>query len=178
MSGSEDAAADDRLRRRVLWALPTGLYLLGTRAGGRRNLMTVSWVTQVATAPRLVAVGVEAASVTRALLDEGGVFALSLLRRDDRAVVRRFVKPVDPADVHVDDVSGAGTMRDLPVVATATGAPVLAGAAGWLDCTVRAAHPLGSHVLYVGEVVGVGWADGEEPTPLLRMEDTRMSYGG
>ena len=49
----------DRLRRRVLWAMPTGLFVVGSRAGDRRNLMTCNWVMQVATSPKLVAVSVE-----------------------------------------------------------------------------------------------------------------------
>ena len=41
----------DRLRRRVLWRMPSGLYLLGSAAGGRRNLMTHTWAMQVPSSP-------------------------------------------------------------------------------------------------------------------------------
>ena len=34
----------DKLRRRVLWSLPYGLYVVGSRFGERRNLMTLNWV--------------------------------------------------------------------------------------------------------------------------------------
>ena len=34
----------DRLRRRVLWTMPTGLFVIGSRAGDRRNLMTANLV--------------------------------------------------------------------------------------------------------------------------------------
>ena len=47
----------------------------------------------------------------------------------------------------------------------------------WLDCEVRHRLDLGSHLLFVGEVVAVGGPDGAMP-PVLRMEDTRMNYGG
>ena len=42
-----DEARDeyDRLRRRVLWTMPSGLYVVGSRAGERRNLMTLNWGT-------------------------------------------------------------------------------------------------------------------------------------
>jgi len=172
----------DRLRRRLLWALPTGLYVLGSRHGGRRNLMTVSWVTQVATDPKLVATSVETGSVTGGIVSESGVFVLTMLRRADKTLVRRFVKPA--ADVDVDEGSGRGTMNGEPVVQAPSGAPVLAAAGAWLDCAVRHRVELGSHVLFVGEVTdcGVGApgdpADGEAPDQWLRMEDTRMSYGG
>jgi flavin reductase (DIM6/NTAB) family NADH-FMN oxidoreductase RutF len=173
----------DRLRRRVLWSLPVGLYVVGSRAGTRRNLMTVSWVTQVAQIPKLVGVGVERQARTHELIVEGGVFALSLLARHDRALVRHFVKPVE--DVDIDEVTGSGTMNGAPVRSGSTGAPILQVAVAWLDCEVRHALPLGSHTWFVGEVVDVGMAepvgtpaDGDSDSGVLRMEDTRMNYGG
>jgi flavin reductase (DIM6/NTAB) family NADH-FMN oxidoreductase RutF len=173
----------DRLRRRVLWSLPVGLYVVGSRAGTRRNLMTVSWVTQVAQEPKLVGVGVERQARTHELIVEGGVFALSLLARHDRALVRHFVKPVE--DVDIDEVTGSGTMNGAPVRSGSTGAPILQVAVAWLDCEIRHTLPLGSHTWFVGEVVDVGVAEPPE-TPaddasdsgVLRMEDTRMNYGG
>jgi len=172
-----DAEAYDRLRRKVLWALPSGLYLLGTRAGSRRNLMTISWVTQVALEPKLVGVGVERAAVTHQLLVEGGVFALSLLPRTERALVRPFAKPV--TDVVVDEETGVGTMNDVAVRGASTGAPIVDAATAWLDCEVRHTLALGSHSWFVGEVVDAGSGDlGAEGGGILRMEDTRMNYGG
>src|SRR5215218_1190009 len=49
----------DKLRRRVLWKMPSGLYILGSRAGERRNGMTINWVTQLSFEPKLVGVSVE-----------------------------------------------------------------------------------------------------------------------
>ena len=45
-AGNTDIPDDDldRHRRRVLWALPTGLYLIGSRAGEEVNLMTANLV--------------------------------------------------------------------------------------------------------------------------------------
>ena len=48
--------------------MPSGLYVLGTQGSGRRNLMTCNWATQVAVDPKLVAVSVEAAALSHALL--------------------------------------------------------------------------------------------------------------
>jgi flavin reductase (DIM6/NTAB) family NADH-FMN oxidoreductase RutF len=159
--------------------MPSGLYVVGSRAGGRRNLMTISWVTQVAMSPKLVGLGVESGAVTHGLLEEGGVFALSLLPRSQRAVVRRFVKPVTESSV--DDATGIGTMQGEAVHSATTGAPILDSAVAWLDCEVRHVLALGSHGWFVGEVVDCGEAPGRSPGPdsdILRMEDTRMNYGG
>jgi flavin reductase (DIM6/NTAB) family NADH-FMN oxidoreductase RutF len=51
---------------------------------------------------------------------------------------------------------------------------VLAAATGYIFCAVTRQEALGSHVLVIGEVVDVGG----EPAEVLRMEDTRMHYGG
>jgi flavin reductase (DIM6/NTAB) family NADH-FMN oxidoreductase RutF len=168
---------DDRLRRRVLWAMPSGLYVVGSRCGDRRNLMTANLVVQVAVEPKLVAVAIDVTALTHRLVTEGGCFALSLLAREDRAVVRRFVKPV-PEDAIVRGADGeVASMAGEDVRAAVTGAPVLARAVAWLDCSVRQRVALGSHDLFVGEVVAVDGPEGELP-PVLRMEDTRMNYGG
>lgn len=162
----------DRLRRRVLWRLPTGLYVLGSRHGDERNLMTCSLVVQLSIVPKVVGVSVERAAVTSGLVRGGRCFALSLLARGDRDLVRRFVKPAahDPE---------ARTLAGEPYVdAVGTGAPLVAKAAAHLDCRVVAEMDLDSHTLFAGEVVGAGFAATGEDFDVLRMEDTRMNYGG
>jgi flavin reductase (DIM6/NTAB) family NADH-FMN oxidoreductase RutF len=120
--------------------------------------------------------------LTHELLDGGRVFALSLLPRSQRALVRRFAKPV--TDSSVDDATGVGTMEGATVHSATTGAPILDVALSWLDCEVRHVLALGSHSFFVGEVVDCGEssgdedAQGESDTGVLRMEDTRMNYGG
>jgi flavin reductase (DIM6/NTAB) family NADH-FMN oxidoreductase RutF len=165
-----EASDYDRLRRRVLWRVTNGLYLLGSRHGDERNLMTLSWATQVAMDPKLVAVAIESDAVTHRLVAGGGSFSLNILARSDREIVRHFAKPA------VWD-AGAGTIGGVAVREEKTGAPVLSQAAAWLDCEVRHRLDLGSHSVFVGEVVGAG-AGGSDDVPVLRMEDTRMNYGG
>lgn len=175
----------DRMRRRVLWSLPTGLFVVGSRAGAQRNLMTCNWVMQVATSPKLVAVAVEEASVTRRLIEEGGAFSVSVLDRTARTVVRKFVKPTESIELDADGT--VSSMQGQPVVEVAGGIPRLVDARAWLACRLvrllrwdaDAVDGVASHVLCVGEVVDVGESDSEGADPgVLRMEDTRMNYGG
>lgn len=167
-----DPEAYDRLRRRVLWSLPTGLYLLGSRHGDERNLMACNFVTQVATAPKIVAVGVEVGARTDELVRAGGVFSLCLLAREERALVRKFVKPA-LHDAAARTLNGVA-YHDAPV----TGAPVPDAACALLDCRVVEERALGSHRLFLGEVVDAAAPSGDGPFAVLRMEDTRMNYGG
>ena len=162
----------DRLRRRVLWKMPSGLYVVGaTDKGDRRNAMTLNWATQMSFDPKWVGISVEREAFTHELIAAGGVFSLCLVDREDRAIVRKFTKPV-AADLAARTLNGFPYF-DGPV----TGAPVLAQAAAYLECAVRQPVEVGNHTLFLGEVVNAGFLKDEE-TPILRMEDTRMNYGG
>jgi flavin reductase (DIM6/NTAB) family NADH-FMN oxidoreductase RutF len=154
-----------------LWTFPSGLYVVGSRAGDRRNFMTANWVTQVSFDPKLTAVSIEKGAVTHQLISEGGSFTVHTMDREDRAIVRKFTKPVD-LDL------GAMTMNEFPFHdGPITGAPVLDQAAAFVECEVRSSIDVGDHTLFVGEVVNAGFQK-DEDTAVLRMEDTRMNYGG
>ena len=168
----EQRAEYDKLRRRVLWKMPTGLYVIGSRGTNPavKNLMTANWVTQLSFDPKWVGVGVEDEALTHDLITQGGSFSVCLIDREDRAIVRKFTKPVD-----VD--LAAQTLNGFPFVERVTGAPILAQSVAFLDCAVREQVPAGHHTLFLGEVLDCGFL-GDEETPILRMEDTRMNYGG
>jgi flavin reductase (DIM6/NTAB) family NADH-FMN oxidoreductase RutF len=160
----------DKLRRRVMWTMPSGLYVIGARAGDRRNAMTANWVGQVSSDPKLVSVSVEKEALTHELMAEGRVFSVNIVDREDRASIRKFTKPVE-----VD--SAASTLNGFPFHDGATGAPILDQAVAWLDCRLHSSIDLESHTLFLGEVVDAGFQKPED-TPVLRMEDTRLNYGG
>ena len=166
-----DPETFDKLRRRVLWAMPSGLYVVGSRGGERRNAMTLNWATQVSSDPKLLAVGVQKDAFTHELIVEGQAFSLCIVDREDRAIVRKFTKPVE-VDLDARTLNGFG-FSDTPV----TGVPVLDQAVAWVDCRVHRAVDLGDHTLFLGEVVDASFTKAED-TPVLRMEDTRMNYGG
>jgi flavin reductase (DIM6/NTAB) family NADH-FMN oxidoreductase RutF len=167
---AQDPEEYDKLRRRVLWKMPSGLYVLGSRAGERRNGMTINWVTQMSFDPKLVGVSVEHEAFTHELVSEGGVFSLNFVAQEDRAIVRKFTKPVD-----VD--LAAHTFNDFPFHDGVTGAPILDQAVAYLDCEVRQAVELGGHTLFLGEIVDCAFQL-DEDTPVLSTHDTRMNYGG
>jgi len=161
----------DKLRRRLLWTFPSGLYVVGSRHGPKRNCMTLNWCTQVSFDPKLLGISVEKSAVTHELIAGGGVFSVNTIDREDRAIVRKFTKPVE-ADLH------AGTLNGFPFHdGSATGAPVLDQAAAFVECSVRQQVDCGGHTLFFGEIVNAEFQKPED-TPVLRMEDTRMSYGG
>jgi flavin reductase (DIM6/NTAB) family NADH-FMN oxidoreductase RutF len=168
---SDDERSDyDKLRRRVLWSLPYGLYLVGSRAGDRRNLMTLNFATQVSFDPKLFGIGVEKTAFTHELISDGRVFTLCTVARDDRAIVRKFTKP---AALDVEQ----RTLNELAFHDGNTGAPIPDASPAFIECEVRNAVDCGGHTFFIGEVVNAGFQASEDTT-VLRMEDTRMSYGG
>ena len=91
------------------------------------------------------------------------------LDREDRAIVRKFTKPVE-----VEGATANGfAFKPSPV----TGTPVLDQAVAYVDCRVWQAVECGTSTFFIGEVVDAGFQRAEE-TDVLRMEDTRMNYGG
>jgi flavin reductase (DIM6/NTAB) family NADH-FMN oxidoreductase RutF len=151
--------AYDQLRRRVLWALPQGLYLLSSRAGEVRNLMTVSLVSQLATSPKLLGVSVEADALTTALITESGRFLLAVLPRSERAVIRHFVKPT--AHDEVAHTLAGYPYRDAPQ----SGLPVPVIAAAYL--TARCARASTS------ARTASSWARSSTPQPQTRRRSRR-----
>ena len=95
---------------------------------------------------------------------------LNLISREDRAIVRKFTKPVE-----VDEA--ARTLNGFPFHDGITGAPVLDQAVAFVEAEVRQTADVGDHTLFIGEIVNAAFQQPEE-TEILRMEDTRMNYGG
>ena len=160
-------ALDDQLVNRLTWKIPNALALIGSRSGSERNGMTASWITQLSMEPVLIGVGVDNTAVTHRLISEGGSFTVNLWNAEDTRVFVKFSKPATYAD---------GTLNGRPVKEATTGAPVFTEAIAWMDCEVRHAVDLGTHTLFVGELV-----DGDIQVDEARsasMSDTRMKYGG
>src|SRR3954470_23247265 len=147
----------DKLRRRVLWKMPSGLYVIGSTDGGdRRNGMTANWVTQMSFDPKWIGVGIEHAALTHELVEAAGVFSVCIIDREDRAIVRKFTKPVE-VDAAAKTLNGFA-FHDAPV----TGMPVLDQAVALVECTVREPVDCGGHTFFIGEIVNAGFQKAED----------------
>ena len=129
--------------------------------------MTTSWITQLSMEPVLVGVGVDNSAVTHRLITEGGSFTVNLWSPEDTRV---FVKFSKPANREGSELNGRAVRQEV------TGAPVFEDAIAWMDCAVRQSIDLGTHTLFVGEVVAAGINDDDQRA--AAMSDTRMKYGG
>lgn len=136
MTDSADAFRD------ALRHFPAGVTLVTLAAGGEIHGLTVSAFVSVSPAPPLIAVIIDHQHRAHRLLElPGAVFAVNILGADDQALSDRFAW-------------GSETERFAAGrwTTAVTGAPVLADAVAWLDCTIDSRHVAGTHTIYVGAV--------------------------
>lgn len=149
-AGRDGDTPDDRTPtadtfRTVMSRFVTGVTVM-TAVGpdGEPSGMTANAVTSVSLDPMLVLVCVERDTDMAKRVTAGGYFALSLLGAHASEVSDRFADPLRSR--------GWAAFGDFEVHAAATGAPILADAIAWLDCTVAAVHDGGDHLIVVGAV--------------------------
>jgi flavin reductase (DIM6/NTAB) family NADH-FMN oxidoreductase RutF len=145
--------------REVLAHRAAGVAVMTTRLGEERRGLTVSAWCSVSLEPPLVLACVERVTATHALVAHSGVFALTILAREQEALADRFAGRL---------IAVGPDFAGVPHFAAVTGAPLLAGGIGWLDCRVVASYPAGTHSIVVGEVVAAAQAEAADSmAPLL-----------
>ncbi|HWB88987.1 MAG TPA: flavin reductase family protein [Acidimicrobiia bacterium] len=158
---------DPETVNKVTWKIPNALALVGSASDGEYNGMTTSWISQLSMEPVLVGIGVDNKALTHRLVSEGGSFTVNLWSSAD---TRPFVKFSKPA------VRDGDTLNGYAFSTATTGAPVFSDSIAWMDCEVRQSIDLGTHTLFLGEVVDAGVND--DDTRAAAISDTRMKYGG
>lgn len=128
--------------RDVLRHFPSGVTIVAIQAGGQRHGLTVSAFASISPKPPLIMVAVDHRHTAYTLLERAdAVFSVNILGEEQAALSNRFAWTKD-----------ADRFAEGSWTTAVTGAPVLADAVAWLDCTVYARFAAGTHTVYVGEV--------------------------
>ena len=165
---------DANAKKTALRMIPYGLYVLTGESDGRVAAATVNWVTQASFDPPLVAVGVKADSTAHEVIKQVGSFALNVLCKGQQSLAFSFFKSVERDG---DTIAGESFSSGK------TGSPILANAAGFLDCSLLDTVEKGDHSVFVGEVVDAGIARdiaGRPDDETLALQDLgeKTFYGG
>lgn len=132
--------------RDVLRHFPSGVTVVTIKSGEQIHGLTVSAFASISPTPPLIMVAIDHQHTAYELLQQAGaVFAINILREDQAELSNRFAWMAD--EVRFEGVNWTTAI---------TGAPLLEGVIGWLDCTIYAAHRAGTHTIYVGEVQASG----------------------
>jgi len=142
--------------RALMSRVPSGVAVITVDADGQRLGLTIGSLVALSLEPPLVAIAVSRQSAMHELLREAGGFAASILAAGQEWLAQHFARGVPPIAM----------WHGIALEAGASGAPLLAGALGWLECSLQDELQVGSHTLFVGQVLRVEL--GEDAPPLLR----------
>ena len=122
----------------------------GKEAGARPNIITIAWAGTVNSDPPMVSVSVRKNRFSHHIIKESGEFVVNLVDQER-------CKAVDFCGVRsgkdVDKWQACG-LTPMPAIGMEH-APAIAECPAYLACKVRQVLELGSHDMFVGEVVGV-----------------------
>ena len=148
--------------RTLLSRYPTGVCVVTVDADGQKLGLTVGSLVSLSLDPPLVGFGVSREAAMHELLREAGGCAISLLAAGQDWLAQHFALGVPPIAMWHGIATEGG----------ASGAPLLVGALGWLECSLRDEIAAGTHTFFISEVRGVEL--GEDAPPLVRV---RGDYG-
>ena len=158
---------DEKARRAVLRKIPYAVNVVTVKADERMNGFAVSWISQCSFNPPMLMLAVKREGFSHELLDQGRVFVLNILDKDQAEIAEKFFQPVEYTH---NKIAG------LPYTRGVTGAPILKDAAAFLECEVERIFNIGGdHDIVVGRVVEAGLRRDEEPLTLV---GTGWQYGG
>jgi flavin reductase (DIM6/NTAB) family NADH-FMN oxidoreductase RutF len=156
------AVADADAFRELLNRYPTGVCVVTVDAGGQRLGLTVGSLVSLSLDPPLVGFGVARDAALHELLREAGSCAISMLAAGQDWLAQHFARGVPPIAMWHGVATEAGV----------NGAPLLVGALGWIECSLRDELAAGTHTFFVSDVRRVEL--GEDAPPLTR---ARGEYG-
>ena len=143
--------------RRTLGAFATGVTVVTTHGAAGEHGMTANSFTSVSLDPPLVLLCIRTGSRGETVIATNGVFAVNVLAADQEALSLRFARRDRPC--------GHAAFHGVDHGRAATGSPILAGVAAYLDCRLTTVHSAGDHAILLGEVLAFQ-GDGER-APLV-----------
>jgi flavin reductase (DIM6/NTAB) family NADH-FMN oxidoreductase RutF len=157
---------DEAIAKKALRMFTYGLYMVSSAADGDVSAMTSNWITQVSFHPRMLALAVEVDSHSLEVIRKSGVFAVNVYESGQRELAAHFSRLTAKVGNKL-----AGREYTLG----STGCPLLPEALAAVECRVVFEHPVGDHVLFVGEVVDAHLNREGEP---LTMKEAGFRYSG
>lgn len=136
--------------RAVMRTLASSVTVITSQHDGQEHGMTATAVCSVCAEPPTILIVVNRTARTHPFIDASGTFAVNILAEDQRALSDRFSGKMTDQFAGVDYASGKAE------------SPVLSGTAAHLECKVISQSNVGTHTIFVGEVIA-GSAAGTQP---------------
>jgi 3-hydroxy-9,10-secoandrosta-1,3,5(10)-triene-9,17-dione monooxygenase reductase component len=153
---SEPRNLDEARFRTVLGHFPSGLVVVAAAGAHGPQGFTCQSFMSVSLDPPLVAFAPSRSSRTWEAIWGAGTFTVNVLGEDQEDLCRVFAG------------SGRSKFEGVGWRPARSGAPLLEGAVGWLDCRLWSASEAGDHWVVLGEVVDLGVVSGARPLVFFR----------
>lgn len=132
----------------MLYPLPVVMISVADKAG-KANIITVAWASTVCTNPPMVSISVRPERYSYDILKETGEFVINLTTKD-------LAFATDYCGVKSGrDVDKFKEMHLTPLAGEKVKAPLIKESPVNLECRVTQVLPLGSHDMFLAEVVAV-----------------------
>ncbi len=132
----------------LLYPLPV-VMVSCRRPGGKPNIITLAWAGTVCSDPPMVSVSIRKERYSYDIIRETGEFAVNLVTKD-------LTLATDYCGVRSGrDVDKFAETKLTPLPSRQIAAPGIAESPVNLECRVKQVLPLGSHDMFVAEIVGV-----------------------
>lgn len=147
------AVVDPSAFKSAAGSFGSGVTVVTAINEGKVHGMTVSAFASVSLDPMQIMVSLRTGSRVTGMINASQGFAVSILREDQREIASHFAT----SGLDLQD----GTFPQFASTTAVTGAPIFVGSLSHFDCTVAHAFECGDHIIFVGDVVEAGSADGE-----------------
>lgn len=136
----------------MLYPLPA-VMVSCMRQGEKPNIITVAWAGTVCSSPAMVSISVRKERHSHAIIKETGEFVINLVTKD-------LVRATDFCGVRSGrEVDKFRAMNLTPEPSRVVGPPSIGESPVNIECRVKEVIPLGSHDLFLAEVVSVSADD-------------------
>lgn len=132
----------------MLYPVPAVMVSCG-RQGEKANIITVAWAGTICSDPVMISVSIRPERYSYGIIKETGEFVVNLVNN-------RLVFAADYCGVKSGrDVDKFREMQLTPLPSRQIGAPGIAESPVCLECKVTQVIPLGTHDIFLAQVVGV-----------------------
>ena len=138
------------------WKVTYGLYMVSSIDGEKINGQICNTLFQITSDPPRLAIGINHNNLTHEYIEKSGVFAASILGKEDMRIVRRFGYR---SGREFDKFKG------VPISRQRTRCPIYEKAIGYLECKVIEDKTVdaGTHSIFLGDIVGGARFRDDEP---------------
>ncbi len=144
--------------------IPSGLFIVCTKDGEKKDGFLASWVQQVSFSPLLISFAIKSDRTPYAAIVAGKVFTVNVVGEHETQYMRHFWSSYDESP-----------FLDIPHQVSDNDGLLIDGAKSVIECKMVSKSQPGDHEIVVAEVIG-SYVLNEEAGPKVHIRKTGLDY--